>query len=155
MTPHTTPESRKRIYHYYSCKGKYKKGPEFCSGNINHRAEKLESRIWDAVSNILKDPEQLRADLDTMIELERGNTRGDPFKETKLWADKLAEVDRKRARYQEMAAADLITFDELRTRLTELDDTRKIAERELEVLRNRNEYLEDLEREIAIGCSTT
>lgn len=46
-----------------------------------------------------------------------------------------------------MAAADLITFDELRVRLSELEETRKTAERELETLRGRDEYLEGLERE--------
>ena len=38
--------------------------------------------------------------------------------------DTLAEIDRRRTRYQEMAADDLITFDELRARLVELDDRR-------------------------------
>jgi hypothetical protein len=52
----------------------------------------------------------------------------DPDKETKLWTDKLAENDRRRRRYQEMAADDLITFDELRARLVELDDRRTTAE---------------------------
>ena len=33
----------------------------------------------------------------------------------------------KRARYQEMAVEDLITFDELRARLAELDDIRTLA----------------------------
>jgi hypothetical protein len=94
----------------------------------------------------LKDPEQLRADLDAMIELERNSTGSDPGKETKLWADKLAEVDRKRARYQEMAADDLITFDELRSRLSELNNTRAIAERELEALRNREGRIAELEK---------
>ncbi len=46
-----------------------------------------------------------------------------------------------------MAAADLITFEELRSKLAELDDARKTAERELETLRNHNEYLEGLERD--------
>jgi DNA repair ATPase RecN len=106
----------------------------------------LEAQVWEAVSGILKDPEQLRADLDAMIELERKNMRGNPDKEAQLWADKLAEVHHRRVRYQEMAADNLITFDELRARLTELDDTRKTAERELNALRNHREYLDELEQ---------
>ncbi len=42
--------------------------------------------------------------------------------------------ERKRVRYQDMAAADLITFDELRGRLAELDDIRRTAEIELKVV---------------------
>ena len=38
----------------------------------------------------------------------------DPEREAKAWLEKLAEVDRKRARYQEMAVEELITLDELR-----------------------------------------
>jgi hypothetical protein len=102
--------------------------------------------VWDAVSDILANPDQLRADLDAMIELERAGGRGDPDKEAGLWAEKRAEVDRKRARYQEIAASDLITFDELQARLAELDATRKTAERELQALRNRKEYLDALEQ---------
>ena len=99
------------------------------------------------MGGILKDPEQLRADLDAMIELERKNMRGNPDKEAQLWADKLAEVHHRRVRYQEMAADDLITLNELRARLTELDDTRKTAERELDALHNHREYLDELEQD--------
>ena len=73
--------------------------------------------------------------------------RGDPGSEAKLWADQLAEVGRKRARYQEMAASDLITLDELRSRLVELAETRAMAEREINNLRNRHEYVRELERD--------
>jgi hypothetical protein len=59
----------------------------------------------------------------------------------------LAEADRKRARYQEMAAADLITFDELRSALAQLDEARKTAERELGALHDRQEYISGLEQD--------
>jgi hypothetical protein len=36
-----------------------------------------------------------------------------------LLAGKFSDVEHKRARYQAMAASDLITFDELRLRLSE------------------------------------
>ena len=59
--------------------------------------------------------------------------------------DKLAGAERKRARYQEMAADGLITFDELKVRLAELDNTRSTAERELEALRNHEKRIAELE----------
>jgi hypothetical protein len=44
-----------------------------------------------------------------------------------------------------MAAEGLISFDELRSRLAELDDTRKTTERELESLRRRRDRIAELE----------
>jgi hypothetical protein len=45
-----------------------------------------------------------------------------------------------------MAADDLITFEELRFRLSELDSTRATAKRELEDLRDHKEHVEELEK---------
>jgi hypothetical protein len=106
MTAHTCPKpSRGRIYFYYRCSAAaYRRGTHSCSAIKHHRAEELEERVWQVISGLLKDPERLRAGLDEMIEQERQGARGDPEAETRLWLDKLAEVDRKRARYQEMAA---------------------------------------------------
>jgi site-specific DNA recombinase len=149
MSTHTTsdPKMGGKSYHYYHCPKRRQYGKKACSDGKYYRAEELESAVWDAVSGILKDPEQLRADLDAMIELERGNMHCNPDKETKLWTDKLAEIDRRRRRYQEMAADDLITFDELRARLLELDRWRITAERELKALQSRKEHLDVLEQD--------
>jgi hypothetical protein len=65
----------------------------------------------------------------------------------KLWIDRPAEVDRKRARYQEMAAEDLMGFDELRARIAELDETKRTVDRELRALRGRQEQIRQLERD--------
>ncbi len=103
--------------------------------------------MWEIISALLKEPERLRTGLDAMIELERGFAYGDPETEMKLWLDKLGEVDRKRARYQEMAAEDLIGFDELRARVAELDEIRRTADRELRALRGRQEQIRQLEQD--------
>jgi len=147
MYAHTTPPSPKKRYFYYVCKAKYKKGPDFCSASKSHGAEGLEARVWQEIRGYLKEPQQLRADLDRMIELERSGARGDSGREMELWANKVSEIEHKRARYQEMAASDLITFDELRSRFSELEETRRTAERELETLRGRQEHVRDLERD--------
>jgi hypothetical protein len=109
------------------------------------RVEDLEPQVWEVVSDLLANPEQLRADLDRMIELERSTVRGAPDREQEMWLDKLAEVNHKRTRYQEMAADDLITFDELRAKLAEIDETRSVAERELEALRAYRTHVVELE----------
>src|SRR5215216_749982 len=134
--------------HYYTCsRARINYAYSACSNRKSHRADRLEPMVWDYVSGVMKDPEQLRDDLDSMIELKRQGRRGDPDKEAKLWANKLAETETKRARYQEMAAENLITLEELRAHLVELEETRKTAERELALLRSHEEYVFGLERD--------
>src|SRR5215207_1222148 len=134
--------------HYYACsRAKINYAYSACSNRKSHRADRLEPMVWEYVSGVMKDPEQLRDDLDRMIELERQGRRGDLGKEAKLWADRLVETETKRARYQEMAAENLISFEELKTRLVELEETRKMAERELASLRSHEEYMLGLERD--------
>src|SRR5215212_4097586 len=136
-----------RTYFYYVCVVGAPHKPNPCSARKHHNAEKVEARVWDTVSGILKDPERLRAGLDYMIEQESLVVHGDPAAETKRWLEEISEVGRKRARYQEMAAERLIDFEELRTRLAALEDTRKAAERELRTLERRTARLAQLERD--------
>ncbi len=59
--------------------------------------------MWQFISDLLKDPTQLRDDLDTMIELQRNGARGGPRREAKVWLDELAALDRKRSGYVDLA----------------------------------------------------
>src|SRR5829696_97975 len=113
----------------------------------HHRAEELEARVWETISALLKEPQRLRTGLDAMIEREREFAHGDPEAEMKLWLDNLAEVDQKRARHQEMAADDLISFEELRARIAELDEIRITADQELRTLRGCQEQIRQLEQD--------
>jgi site-specific DNA recombinase len=134
--------------YYYRCPTRAVNGPGACQMRTNFRAEKIESQVWETVSGILTHPEQLRADLEELIDWERkSNPRGDPELERKAWMDKLAEIDRMRSSYQEQAAKALMTLDELATRLGELEGTRKTAERELAILENRRESIKRLEQD--------
>jgi site-specific DNA recombinase len=148
MSPHTIApgaKSRKR-YYYYRCSNHMKTAYDGCSNYRHYRAEELEEQVWAEVRGLLADPERLRAGMDTVIEMHRSASRGSPEREAKAWLDKLAEVDCKRARYQEMAAEELITLDELRQKLVDLGDLRAAAERELEAVQGRAERITDLER---------
>ncbi len=113
----------------------------------NYRADKIEPQVWKLVSGLMTDPEQLRADLERMIEIERAALCDDPQREAKVWLKKLADVGRMRSGYQEIAAKGLMTFEELEEKLRGLKETRKTAERELEALRSRREHIEELERD--------
>jgi uncharacterized protein (DUF3084 family) len=112
-----------------------------------YRADTMERRVWEFVSDLLTDSERLRADLDAMIEEERKGMRGDPDQEAKMWLEKLTQVDQERRSYQRLAAKGHMTDEELDEELAELAETRKIAERELEALRGRRERIEEMERD--------
>ncbi len=135
-------EGRRRFY--YRCPKHAASGPEACPNNKSHRAEKVEAEVWEEVSSLLKEPERLRAGVTRMLEDQR---RGDPEREMRLWAKRLAAVDAKRSRYQDMAAEGLIDFDELRAKLDTLEADRKTAARELEAVRGRVERLTSLKLE--------
>ena len=70
----------------------------------------------------------------------REGSRGDPDREMEAWLEKLAEVERMRGGYQELAAKGLMTQEDLGTRLERLEKTRSAAERELEILRRKNAW---------------
>ena len=61
--------------------------------------------------------------------------------------EKLTDVNRKRARLQDMAAESLIDFDELRATLVALEETRDTTRSELAKLQAHGERLAELERD--------
>jgi hypothetical protein len=111
----------------------------------NHRAENVERLVWEFVSDLMKDPAQLREDLERMIELEKSGSYGDPEVEAKAWLDKLAELGQMRRGFQEQAARGYMTLEELGAALDELEETRCTAEHELAALQSRRDALEQLE----------
>ena len=144
MAPHSFKKPSGQRYFYYRCVRRWQE--RACEHGKNHGAQELEAQVWDLVSDALNDPEQLRADLDTMIEQERDvGRRGNPECEAKAWLEKLADVDRKRSAYQDQQAEGLITIEELRAKLAALEETRKTAHAELEVLQNHAEHIAKLE----------
>ncbi len=146
MSPLPIRNSRKRRYFYYHCSKRKREGKDACP-NKSHAAPPLESEVWTFVSGVMKDPEQLRDDLEQMIDLQREGMRGDPEREAKAWFEKLSKVERLRSAYQDQQAEGLITLDELRAKLSSLEEARTTAQRELEALRGRRERIEELERD--------
>ncbi len=134
-------------HHYYRCSKRAQHGAEACPQRKKRRADEVEPLVWRFVCGLLTDPERLRADLDVMIEQERADMRGDPERETKAWLDKLAEVERKRSGYLDLAAEGIMGREELRTKLAALEETRETARHELEELRGRCQRVEELERD--------
>jgi hypothetical protein len=133
---------------YYRCQGHRRNGHiEGCPNARHYRAIELEDKVWRFVHGILTDPDRLRRGLDAMIEEKRKALGGEPDKEARVWLDKIAEVDRQRARAQNLAIEGLLSPDELRAKLATLEETREIARGELEALSSRREEVEELERD--------
>ncbi len=132
--------------YYYTC-GKSNADRIACHHRKNHRAAELEAAVWEHVSAVMKDPGRLRGDLESMIELKRKELREDPNREMNVWLEKLSEVSRKRAAFQDMTAEGLITFGELKIKLAALEETRETAEREISTLEGHKQGIESLERD--------
>jgi site-specific DNA recombinase len=139
--------SAAKKYFYYKCPKYHGGGTEACPNKTGYRAEKVESLVWGFVSDLLKDPKRLREGLEEMIERERHEVQGDPDREAKAWANKLAAAGDKRSRLQDMAAEGLITFDELGAKLEVLEEERECARRELDALEVHRSRLRGLERD--------
>jgi site-specific DNA recombinase len=150
MTAETVWPSRRRakkMYFYYKCPKYRQGGSEACLNKTSYRAEKVEPLVWGFVSELLKNPKRLREGLEEMIERESDEVQGDPDREAKVWANKLAAAADKRARFQDMAAEGLISFDELGTKLMALEEERELAGRKLQALEDHRTRLRDLERD--------
>jgi site-specific DNA recombinase len=142
-----TTRPKDKYYHYYACSRRRKLRKMCDCRQPNIQAGAVEPVVWAFVRGLLADPERIRLGMDRMIALERETAKGSPEREVRMWSEKLAEAGHKRARYQEMAAESLISFDELRSRLAELEETCEVARRELEGLAARKERTEQLERD--------
>ena len=78
---------------------------------------------------VLLDPERLEPGLDAYLETEKGRNGGDPEKEARAFTNCIADADRKRAAYQDLAADGLMEREELQTKLDALS-RQKVAARE-------------------------
>jgi hypothetical protein len=136
-----------KSYFYYCCASRREGNLSSSPNRKTHRAERIEPTVWDLVLALLTDSERMPAGLDEMIYRKRSRVRVAPDREAKAWLERLAEADRMRAGYQELAVKGLMTIEELGVRLKELETTRGIASDELEAIRRRAERLEGLEQD--------
>jgi site-specific DNA recombinase len=134
---------------YYRCRKRSMYGKDICGMNKYLRADLVEPLVWEGVSEILGEPERLRRGLQKMLEREQEASAVDHEGEAHLWQEKLSEIGRKRANFQELAAVGLMTKEELRTKLDALALAREAAERELRLARERSERRSALETDAA------
>ncbi len=94
---------------------------------------------------MLLDPERLERGLDAFLEAEKEKAGGDPEKEARVFTNKIAEVDRKRAAYQDMVADGLMEREELRAKLDALSRQKAAAEEGLKALEERRRKVRELQ----------
>jgi site-specific DNA recombinase len=147
MGTHTARPSRGNggVYHYYTCNKRRQMGKEAGCEQRPVRVADVEGQVWRFVSGLLADPEKIRAGFDRLIERERGVRAGDLAREAEAWTRKLDECARARGAYQDQQAAGLMTLEELGAKLTEIDDSRRTAQRELAAIKGHRRRVEDLE----------
>jgi hypothetical protein len=147
MTAVTTSRPNGKRYFYYRCPKRAQDGATACPQAKYHVAEEVESGVWNLVRSVLTDPEQLRDDLERLIEQERQGRRGDPAREADTWLETLSEVNRRRSGYIDLAAGGIMSREELEAKLAQLEEARETAERELRALRMRQKRVEELHRD--------
>jgi site-specific DNA recombinase len=130
---------------YYRCRKRSMYGKDICGMNKYLKADLVEPLVWEGVSEILGEPERLKRGLQKMLEREQEDSAVDHEAEAHLWREKLSEIERKRANFQELAAEGLMTKEELRSKLDTLALAREAAERELKLASERSERLSALE----------
>jgi recombinase-like zinc beta ribbon protein len=136
--------TRKRHFHY-ACATRRQRGKEACSYMRTPNAHKVEAEVWEAVKAVLLDPERLERGLDAFLEAEREKAGGDPEREARVFTNRIAEVDRKRAAYQDMVADDLMEREELRAKLDALSCQKVAAEEGFKALEERRSKIQELQ----------
>jgi recombinase-like zinc beta ribbon protein len=136
--------TRKRHFHY-ACATRRQRGKEACSYSRTPNARKIEAEVWEAVKAVLLEPERLERGLNAYLEAEKRKGGGDPEKEARVFTNRIAEVDRKRAAYQDLAADGLMERVELRAKLDALSRQKTAAEERLKSLEERWHKIRELQ----------
>ncbi|MFL6057532.1 MAG: hypothetical protein ACJ732_01325 [Rubrobacteraceae bacterium] len=136
--------TRKRHFHYV-CATRRQRGKEACSYGRTPNARKIEAEVWEAVKAVLLDPGRLERGLDAYLEAETERDGGNPEKEARVFTNRIAEVDRKRAAYQDLVADGLMEREELRAKLDALSRQKAAAAEGLEALEERRNKVRELE----------
>jgi site-specific DNA recombinase len=124
-------------YPYYVCSRYMRNGSESCPDGRWLNANKLETDVYWALQQIK--PQDLEAQIQQLLDKERA-----PEEEIKAEHRALEDVARQRARFQQMAARELISLDELEVHLADLDNRKAAAHRRLVMLQTTTDQVERL-----------
>src|SRR5919107_601305 len=148
LKPNTSHKKNGGGVYYHTPRPRHHTGPQRdCSNRKFLRAEQIEKQVWGFVRGLLRDPKRIRAGIDRLIEEEQIDAGRDPRRDAEFWSRKMTEVEVERRGYHRLAAKGHMTDEELAAALSELDEVRETAERELETARARGEALKRLEHD--------
>ena len=100
----TTGRPNSKRYFYYRCPKRAQHGNEACPQTTFYVAQEVESEVWGVVRDTITNPEQLRSDLERMIQLKKQDKRGDPDRDAKHWLEKLSGLEQERRGFLRLAA---------------------------------------------------
>ena len=132
----STRTTNKKIY-YYRCLGSddYRhEGGRVC-GNKPVRADHLDTVVWDHVTGLLADPQLIRTEIDRRLDSAR--TANPVAQQRKRLDTALAKTSNAIAGMIEAFSEQLITIDELRTRMPDLRARETNLRNQIEALDNQ------------------
>ena len=146
LSTHTNAgRAGRRPQYHYVCSHRRRHGSGACPHAKFHKAEEIEGRVRAFVYRLLHDPEALRRQVLTSLELDRVSL-GRVEEEAGVLLEQIAEADRERDGYLRLAAKGRISDGKLHGYLAELEQRKDGATRELGGLRERRERRERLQK---------
>lgn len=127
-------------YLYYRCQCLAAGRADTCIMREMVRADRIEPEVWEAVRRVMDDRHYV---LDRLGEhfAEKRRELSRPAADAVTLARRLEGIEESRAKLQRAYMANALTLADLKARNAELDADRKLTERELERVRNREEEL--------------
>jgi hypothetical protein len=89
-TQTTKPRGGEITYRYYACNRRRKLRKMGGCTQKSLPALEVEAQVWELVSSLLRDPKRIRGGMNRLIEEERTKRTGDPEREARIWAEKIA-----------------------------------------------------------------
>jgi site-specific DNA recombinase len=132
---------------YYRCGRRYRLGEYACSQGKNLRAEETETAVWQFVSGILKDPTELHRGINKMLDEMKTLTSRSPSDDEENWLKKLAELESQEERLLDLYLEGKLEVSRYESRVSQLKQSRKTIEEELERIRDRTAHIERLEHD--------
>ena len=117
-----------------------------CENRKSHPAEKVEQEVYNALRSVADSQEMLTQKITETFEQHRRELSR-VASDTAPLIERLTELDQERKGYLRQNARGMLPDQELDTFLAELNEQRDALQESLESARNRDERLEDLDRQ--------